>query len=112
SSRRRHTRSTRDWSSDVCSSDLGWLAGRVGRVDLLKVGHHGSRTATSDEWLDELAPHEAVISVGRNNHYGHPAPEVLERLARHGITVLRTDRSGTITFSTDGHGERVRSHHD
>src|SRR5712671_5885181 len=90
----------------------GRLAGTVGRVDLLKVGHHGSRTATSDEWLDELAPREAVISVGRNNNYGHPAPEVLERLARHGITVFRTDRSGTITFSTDGHGERVRSHHD
>src|SRR6266513_672694 len=90
----------------------GRLAGTVGRVDLLKVGHHGSRSATSDEWLDELAPREAVISVGRNNHYGHPAPEVLERLARHGVTVFRTDRSGTITLSTDGHGERVRSHHD
>src|SRR5882724_5292705 len=90
----------------------GRLAGTVGRVDLLKVGHHGSRTATSDEWLDELAPREAVISVGRNNNYGHPAPEVLQRLARHGITVFRTDRSGTITFSTDGQGERVRSHHD
>src|SRR6184192_110078 len=90
----------------------GRLAGKVGRVDLLKVGHDGSRTATSDEWLDELAPREAVISVGRNNHYGHPAPEVLERLARHGVTVFRTDRNGTITFSTDGHGERVRSHHD
>ena len=90
----------------------GRLAGTVGAVDLLKVGHHGSRTATSDEWLDELAPREAVISVGRNNHYGHPAPEVLERLARHGVTVFRTDRSGTITFSTDGQGERVRSHHD
>ena len=90
----------------------GRLAGTVGPVDLLKVGHHGSRTATSDEWLDELAPREAVISVGRNNNYGHPAPEVLERLARHGITVFRTDRSGSITFSTDGQGERVRSHHD
>src|SRR5437870_1139820 len=92
--------------------DADHLGGLPGVVDLLKVGHHGSRTATSDEWLDELAPREAVISVGRNNHYGHPAPEVLERLARHGITVFRTDRSGTITFSTDGHGERVRSHHD
>src|SRR5437762_2385616 len=90
----------------------GQLAGTVGRVERLKVGHHGSKTAMSDEWLDELAPREAVISVGRNNHYGHPAPEVLERLARHGVTVLRTDRSGRITFSTDGHGERVRSHHD
>jgi len=90
----------------------GRLAGTVGRVELLKVGHHGSKTATSDEWLDELAPREAVISVGRNNHYGHPAPEVLERLARHGVTVFRTDWNGTITFSTDGQGERVRSHHD
>src|SRR6266705_1762966 len=90
----------------------GRLAGTVGPVELLKVGHHGSRSATSDAWLAELRPHEAVISVGRRNHYGHPAPEVLERLARHGITILRTDERGTITFSTDGHGARLRSHHD
>ncbi len=90
----------------------GRLAGTVGPVELLKVGHHGSRTATSDTWLDELAPHEAVISVGRNNHYGHPAPEVVARLARRGITLFRTDERGTITFSTDGHSARVRSHHD
>jgi competence protein ComEC len=90
----------------------GRLAGTVGRVELLKVGHHGSRTATSDAWLDELAPHEAVISVGRRNRYGHPTPEVLGRLATRGVTILRTDERGTITFSTDGHGARVRSHHD
>ena len=90
----------------------GRLAGTVGPVELLKVGHHGSRSATSDAWLAELRPHEAVISVGRRNHYGHPAPEVLGRLARHGITILRTDERGTITFATDGHGTRVRSHHD
>src|SRR6266566_3910243 len=90
----------------------GRLAGTVGPVELLKVGHHGSRSATSDAWLAELRPHEAVISVGRRNHYGHPAPEVLERLARHGITILRTDEHGTITFATDGHGARVGSHHD
>jgi len=88
------------------------LAGRVGAVELLKVGHHGSRSATSDAWLTELGPREAVISVGRRNHYGHPAPEVLARLARHGVAILRTDERGTITFSTDGHGGRVRSHHD
>lgn len=90
----------------------GRLAGRVGPVELLKVGHHGSRTATSDAWLDELAPREAVISVGRGNHYGHPAPEVVARLAAHGVSVFRTDARGTITFTTDGHGARVRSHHD
>jgi competence protein ComEC len=90
----------------------GRLAGTVGPVAVLKVGHHGSKSASSDEWLDELAPRAAVISVGRHNNYGHPAPQVLARLARHGVTIFRTDRSGTITFSTDGHGERFRSHHD
>jgi competence protein ComEC len=83
------------------------LAGRVGTVELLKVGHHGSRSATSDAWLDELAPHEAVISVGRHNTYGHPTPEVVARLARHGIAILRTDRDGTITFKTDGTREKT-----
>ena len=90
----------------------GRLAGTVGRVELLKVGHHGSRSATSDAWLDELAPHEAVISVGRRNRYGHPTPEVLGRLVTRGVTILRTDERGTITFSTDGQSARVRSHHD
>ena len=89
------------------------LAGRVGRVDLLKVGHHGSRSASSEAWLDELAPPVAVISVGAHNRYGHPAPEVLERLARRGIRVLRTDQRGTITFTSDGHDEpRDVGHHD
>jgi len=83
------------------------LAGRVGRVEVLKVGHHGSRSATSDAWLDELQPHAAVISVGRRNNYGHPAPEVVERLAQHGIRVFRTDRDGTITFTTDGTSEKA-----
>jgi len=89
------------------------LAGRVGPVELLKVGHHGSRSATSDQWLTELAPREAVISVGRHNNYGHPAPEVVARLARHGIAILRTDRDGTITFTTQGQRENtdVRRQH-
>ena len=89
------------------------LAGTVGRVDLLKVGHHGSRSASSEEWLTELAPPVAVISVGAHNRYGHPAPEVLERLRRRGIIVLRTDQRGTITFTSDGHhAPRDVGHHD
>jgi competence protein ComEC len=91
------------------------LAGRVGRVTLLKVGHHGSRYATSDRWLDELRPEDAVISVGAKNRYGHPAPEVLARLRAHGITVVRTDQRGTITFTVSRQGARALSdvgHHD
>jgi competence protein ComEC len=89
------------------------LAGQVGDVDVLKVGHHGSLSATSDAWLDELRPEEAVISVGARNRYGHPAPEVITRLGGHGIAVYRTDRQGTITFSSDGQSAfHVRSDHD
>src|SRR5206468_156583 len=73
----------------------GRLAGRVGQVELLKVGHHGSLTATSDAWLGELRPREAVISVGARNNYGHPAPEVLGRLRRWGSEIFRTDQAGT-----------------
>jgi competence protein ComEC len=82
---------------------------------VLKVGHHGSRGATSERWLAELAPSEAVISVGAKNRYGHPAPEVLARLRAHGITVLRTDERGTITFTVSSQGTRAYTdvrHHD
>jgi competence protein ComEC len=84
------------------------LAGRVGRVDLLKVGHHGSRSATGEDWLRELAPRVAVISSGAGNRYGHPHPETTARLSRHGVSVWRTDEEGTITVITDGKTMRVR----
>ncbi len=86
----------------------GYLHGRVGRVDLLKVGHHGSRTATGDAWLDELHPKAAVVSVGRNN-YGHPAPGTLDRLQQHGVPVWRTDRDGQVDVTTDGNSMTVKS---
>jgi competence protein ComEC len=77
------------------------MAGRLRRVDLLKVGHHGSRGSTGDAWLDALTPAVAVISLGRND-YGHPAPATLERLRAHGVAVHRTDREGTVSVVTDG----------
>ncbi|HSJ08580.1 MAG TPA: hypothetical protein VK928_01675, partial [Longimicrobiales bacterium] len=64
---------------------------------LLKVGHHGSRTSTSDEFLTAAAPALALISSGRGNRYGHPAPDVVQRLERHRVRVLRTDELGNIT---------------
>lgn len=91
------------------------LAGRIGRVSLLKVGHHGSRGATSDRWLDELQPVDAVISVGAKNRYGHPATETLARLRAHGVTVFRTDERGTITLTVSSHGTLAITdvrHHD
>jgi len=79
------------------------LEGRVGRVAVLKVGHHGSRSATGPAWLDELVPAVAVVSSGAGNRYGHPHREVLERLADRGISIWRTDQLGTVSIWTDGH---------
>jgi competence protein ComEC len=84
------------------------MRGRARAVDVLKIGHHGSRGSTGDEWLDSLRPSVAVISVGRNN-YGHPSAQTLSRLRRHRVHVWRTDRDGTVTIITDGQRMRVRS---
>jgi competence protein ComEC len=65
-------------------------------VDVLKVSHHGSETATGEEILDVLKPKLAVISVGKNNRFGHPRKEVLERLKERNIEVRRTDAEGEI----------------
>ncbi len=85
------------------------LAGRVGRADLLKVGHHGSRGSTGRAWLEELQPAAGIISVGEGNRYGHPAPEAMERLAAAEVEVFRTDRDGTIEVRTDGNTMTIRS---
>jgi competence protein ComEC len=69
------------------------------RADILKVSHHGSKYATGDEFLTAVAPQKAVISVGKNNMYGHPNQEVLDRLKNHNVEVLRTDKRGDIIFS-------------
>lgn len=70
--------------------------------DVLKAGHHGSRTSTSERFLAAVAPSLAVISSGEGNSYGHPHKEVLNLLEAHGVRVLRTDESGRVTFTTDG----------
>lgn len=67
--------------------------------DVLKVGHHGSNTSTSEEWLDALKPKEAVISVGYQNKYGHPNKAVVERLEKRNILIRRTDLEGTVTYA-------------
>lgn len=67
----------------------------VGQVDVLKVGHHGSRFSSSADFLDAIDPLVALIGVGKNS-YGHPTPEVLNRLATAGAKIFRTDRDGTV----------------
>jgi competence protein ComEC len=72
------------------------------KSDVLKVGHHGSKTSTTEPFLDAVHPAFALISAGQDNMYGYPAPPVLERLRSRGVEVLRTDLSGRVSFHTDG----------
>jgi competence protein ComEC len=71
-------------------------------VNFLKVAHHGSKTSTTDPFLSAAHPAFAAISVGKDNLFGHPSPEVTGRLEAAGVRVYRTDRDGAITASTDG----------
>lgn len=72
------------------------------RAHVLKVGHHGSSSSTSKDFLDAVRPVYGIISLGEDNSYGHPHAEVLERLEDSGVTVLRTDLDGTIILRSDG----------
>lgn len=71
-------------------------------VDVLKVGHHGSKTSTGESLLGYSSPEYAVISLGKNNRYGHPHEDVLEKLSRFNVNIFRTDELGSIIFTTDG----------
>lgn len=77
------------------------------RSDVLKVGHHGSGSATSDGWLDAVSPQMAVISAGKYNSYGHPADETIEKLEQRNIRLYRTDICGTVVFDCNGDGITV-----
>ena len=77
-------------------------AGGEARADLLKVGHHGSATSSTAEFLSAVRPRYAVISVGAHNPFGYPRPEVLARLEGLGVATFRTDAHGAVSFYLDG----------
>ena len=72
------------------------------RADLIKIPHHGSQTSSTAELLDNVRPTFALLSVGKDNSFGNPHPQVLSRLKQRGISLFRTDQLGLISFSTDG----------
>ena len=86
-------------------------SGLLHPITLLKVGHHGSKTSSSEEFIDQLKPQFAFISDGYMNQFHHPHPSVLERLAEHHVGVFRTDEQGLSTFLTDGDKVELHTFH-
>jgi competence protein ComEC len=76
------------------------------KANVLKIAHHGSKTSTSEEFVQKVKPDFAVISLGKNNNYGHPHREVLDILKKYDIEILRTDEKGDIKFLSQG--ERLK----
>lgn len=90
-----------DTEASVAALGMDWGAAVV------MAGHHGSQSSSADAWIDAVGPTYAVASCGRDNRYGHPHPSVLDRYARHGVRVLRTDVEGTIEFAFGQQGVRL-----
>ena len=92
-------------TGDAPSEIEDYLVGRDGaklQVTVLKAGHHGSRNSTDALWLKTLAPDLVVISAGKDNAYGHPHTETLERIRAQGAEIVGTAEEGTLTFISDG----------
>ncbi len=79
-------------------------------ADFLKVPHHGSKTSSTEAFLDAVAPRVAAVSVGEGNAFGHPSDDVIERYEHSGVRLLRTDRDGAVTAVTDGQNLSVHSY--
>ncbi len=79
------------------------------RSTVLKLGHHGSRTSTNEDWLNHVQPQLGIISVGKDNSFGHPHPEVIAALDKLKIPYIRVDEHGTITVTSDGAAIHVTS---
>jgi len=86
-------------------SEQAMLSHGLTPITLLKIGHHGSRTSTTQEFFAALAPRDAIVSVGKGNTFGHPRPEVIARIAASGTRLYRTDEFGLTTFLLDRAGK-------
>lgn len=96
-------------AESVSEAELAARYGTTMHADLLKLGHHGSRSSTSQVWLDAVQPSVAVVSVGLRNRFGHPHPLTLARMKSAGIPLYRTDELGSVEWSSDGNRIAMRS---
>ena len=79
----------------------------ISNIDVLKVGHHGSKTSSSTEFINETNPKYSIISVGKNNRYGHPNKEVLNTLEN--SKIYRTDEDGSIMFKNKNNKLKIET---
>jgi competence protein ComEC len=96
-------------SEHAAEADLVALGPQRLHADVLKVGHHGSRTSSGDAFLRAVSPTYGVISVGLRNRFGHPHPNTLAALARAHVKTFRTDADGAVTAWTDGRDLLIHS---
>jgi len=89
-------------ASDEIENYLVGTRGDELESEVLKLGHHGSKTSTSELFLDATNSDFAIVSAGRDNRYGHPSQEVISRVEARGIEILETAQAGTVVFKTDG----------
>jgi competence protein ComEC len=100
-------------TGDAEREEEAWMLAHVDhaqlQADVLKVGHHGSRTSTSAPFLAAVAPRLAIASLGAGNRYGHPASETLAALLQRGVPLLRTDHEGVVVVRSDGNRLAVQA---
>lgn len=92
-------------TGDAPTSIEEYMVGEYGNTlesEVLKLGHHGSKTSSSNSFLDAASPKYAVVSAGKDNRYGHPYQDVVNRVEEREIQIMSTVDSGTVTFETDG----------
>lgn len=95
------------FTGDATTNVEGKIEDQNLKADFLKVGHHGSRYASSEAFLEKVKPTVSIISVGAGNSYGHPAKDTIDKLTAIGSRVLRTDKNGTVELDVGGDGEWV-----
>ena len=81
-------------------------------IDVLKVGHHGSNTSSSEEFLNQVKPKYSIIMVGKNNSYKLPKSETIEKLNKIGSQIYRTDENGTIQVTSDGNDIEIKKYNN
>lgn len=97
------------FTGDAEQEEEKTILGKGGTLksDVLKVGHHGSRTSTSPAFLKAVSPKNAFISCGQGNDYGHPHKVTIDKLEKSKVQIYRTDRNGTVTLTSDGSSYRI-----